>query len=304
MMETSDYNIWDYALSEEEMIQWTSCKLPNLKGNVVDWNTAVWNTDYIESYDIENEASLCDALDLGPTLFHEKFDAQTFLGICNKVNGDIFVIKDNITKDLGSDLVFNNSNCINKDNENTAIWAGWSDQLNEGEFVSMNNPKIKFNFTEAWRYSEPNGDIGENCVLLENGYLNDYDCNKKQCGICDIKETPTFVMRGLCPETRFDYHYSWTGQLSTSGDKYNFSGFSNSHLYWDQNSTQWILKRDYMPDTYAVTNGSYPFGTQKWHFINDTCQDSANLIANDTYQVQISFISCLETSFNCDDGSW
>jgi hypothetical protein len=201
-----------------------------------------------------------------------------------------------------------------------ATWGGWSDEENEGEYVSLNDPSFKMtpDMNHLWYLYEPNGDVAENCAafFMGHGFI-DFPCEKRFCAICDIRDPPVFVMRGMCPGTLFDYHYSWTGMLTAANylnedggveneqKKYSFSGFASSDLSWDQNLTSWVLRRDNQPFIYATTNGTYPFGTNMWHFVNDTCVgDEDNLVANDTYQVKISFSSCTDDQFNCDDGSW
>ena len=49
---------------------------------------------------------------------------------------------------------------------------------------------------ELWRKSEPNGDLRENCVLLDGFEFVDMNCDKKFCGICDMGASPVFKLRG------------------------------------------------------------------------------------------------------------
>ena len=108
------------------------------------------------------------------------------------------------------------------------LWAGWWDELKEGTWTDINNPKSNETFSvDLWHPVEPNGYERENCALFgknwkphENTFL-DVFCGRKYCGICDIGAPPTFVLRGLCKRSKFHNRYSWTGQLS-EGDKYTF----------------------------------------------------------------------------------
>lgn len=106
-MAVSNFNIWNYALTEDQMLQWTSCLLLDLKGNVVNWNTAKWqiNPDHFETYEIEDESSMCNTGNLGPTLFPERIQAHDALSLCHKVNGDLFLIKDNETRDIAAEMI-------------------------------------------------------------------------------------------------------------------------------------------------------------------------------------------------------
>ena len=108
------------------------------------------------------------------------------------------------------------------------LWAGWWDELKEGTWTDINNPKSNETLSvDLWHPVEPNGYERENCAVFaknwkphENTFL-DVFCGRKYCGICDIGASPTFVLRGLCKRSKFHNRYSWTGHLS-EGDKYTF----------------------------------------------------------------------------------
>ena len=136
----------------------------------------------------------------------------------------------------------------------------------------------------------------------------DLNCESEGCGACEIDKTPVFVMRGLCKDSNFDYHYGWTGELS-NGEKYNFRGFSNSFLYWDDENQYWKIEQNSNPSIYAISNntvGPYPIGTNKWYFFNDNiaCINSRNKILENVYVEDINLSSCNSNQFNCHDGTW
>ena len=68
------------------------------------------------------------------------------------------------------------------------LWAGWTDEFSENEFVDMNDHSIKMSpeVERLWRNPEPNGDRIENCANLHlnlidesrNGLL-DVNCKTK-----------------------------------------------------------------------------------------------------------------------------
>ena len=158
-----------------------------------------------------------------------------------------------------------------------------------------------------WYESEPNGDKRENCVVLGNdlGHFYDFFCGKLHCGICDIGTAPIFTMRGLCSESKFDFHYGWNGEIDEeNNNKIFFRGFSKSSLFWDPQHWHWRLEHNSNSSIYAINNSSkesYPFGTHKWYVFNDMgCGDGLQ----NTYVAEISFTSCQETMFNCHDGTW
>ena len=80
----------------------------------------------------------------------------------------------------------------------SGIWAGWTDVPKEGIFVDMNDDNVTMQSVgvNLWRKSEPNGDLRENCVLLDGFEFTDLNCDKKYCGICDMAAAPVFKLRG------------------------------------------------------------------------------------------------------------
>ena len=160
-----------------------------------------------------------------------------------------------------------------------------------------------------WHKSQPNGDRKENCAAMRKEFNDFYDipCDFKKCGACEIDSSPVYIIRGLCKDSKFDQHYGWTGEFSV-GDKYKFQGFSKSYLYWDEGNSYWKLEDNKDPSIYAICNttkGTYPFGTNKWHFFNDTpCITEENKVLDNVYVQDISFSSCTKSMFNCNDGTW
>lgn len=114
MLEVSDFNIWNYGLTEDQMIQWTSCKALTIKGNVVNWDIATWIVpeSAFEIYEINDVNSMCSQESVGSTVFPEKFNAHEALSLCHQVNGDMFLIKDNKTRQSAERLI-NRTECCN-----------------------------------------------------------------------------------------------------------------------------------------------------------------------------------------------
>lgn len=316
----TDFNIWNYALTREQMLDWTSCKTLDFKGNIINWDNSEWKTTNYVTFEILDKASLCNSENMGPVLFPETLIAHDSLALCHQINAEIFEVVDNQTRDKGVELVADRSECISPFSHTTSFWSGFTDEAQEGVFVSMNDANGTFsNSSDLWRKYQPNGDVSENCVAhFVNDGLHDLICDygKGHCTICNVKQQPIFLMRGLCSDTRHDFQFSWTGEVTTGQfwdqanqltrkwSKYTFSGFVNSFLYYDHNSTEWTLNLNNRPSVYATTKANYPFGTHEWYFVNDRCKDEVNYIGNETYKVNISFVMCHEEdTFNCADGS-
>ena len=73
-------------------------------------------------------------------------------------------------------------------------------------------------------------------------------------------------------------------------------------MKWNSLTNEWKISIYNNPYTYAYLNGSFGsvFGTGKWHFINDTCEE----IEGNVFTSQLSFSRCMEDEFSCEDGTW
>ena len=108
------------------------------------------------------------------------------------------------------------------------------------------------------------------------GQWIDVPCGAKTCVICDMKSAPVFEMRGLCEDSSFDKHFSWTGLWDEKTEHYYFKGFSDSSIRWNNDEREWRLTLSRDNTIYGMcneTNGYYPFGIFNWYFFNDTCQE-------------------------------
>ena len=129
------------------------------------------------------------------------------------------------------------------------------------------------------------------------------------CGICDMDTPPVYTMRGLCSLSKFDSHYGWTGELS-DGLKYSFRGFAKSALFWNKTENYWQLQYNKNASIFAFFNATtenrpYPFGKNKWYFVNDEkCHIEENKISETIHATYLSFSPCNDNEFNCDDGTW
>ena len=87
------------------------------------------------------------------------------------------------------------------------LWAGWTDEENEGNFVDPNTGEHldRRGGYAPFRLGEPNGDEAENCVIkwTDESWLNgrfwvDYSCDDESIASCFLKRSPTqFKLRGM-----------------------------------------------------------------------------------------------------------
>ncbi len=200
-----------------------------------------------------------------------------------------------------------------------SYWAGWTDEKHEWYYYDihnhsrfLDNVSSSNGFEVPWNPGEPSGDNAENCIeVLQNGAWNDASCFTTTCTACEVPKKPVFVMRGLCPKSNFDSMYAWTRVMIPAGsrEKYTLRGFSGTFLSWDDIKHQWNLtsttRNQYVHafNNETDNHGGYPFGTQNWYFVNDTC-DWGIQVGPDIFKQEVSLSTCLDHQFNCHDGTW
>ena len=116
--------------------------------------------EYDATYD-----QICRGQDFGELIFSSLRNYTAALTVCQNVHGNLIQVENEAQQQKAVDIIKNSSICSNS-------WIGWSDDEEEGKWVSALNSSIslgKEHFT-SWAQSEPNGETAENCAILsENG---------------------------------------------------------------------------------------------------------------------------------------
>ena len=188
----TDVNIWNRALSLDSMARWTNCSL-NLSGDLVDWNTAEWEVIGMDEYEI-NLSTVCQSNDLGLgiVLVPGNWNITMATNLCMALKGQINVISTKTNNDQIKSLMESSKKC-------GSVWTGWWDEDIEGHMKSITSGNSLTNQQFApWEIGEPNGDVMENCGILNqhSAEWNDIDCSSEYCVACQIPSTPIFVLRG------------------------------------------------------------------------------------------------------------
>jgi hypothetical protein len=89
--EISDFNIWDRALSLEELEDWTTCKAMT-KGNLVNWETAEFDTINMTATQQTTE-SICVPVRPGNVIFPNRRNFSSVIDLCGKMKSKVSVIK-------------------------------------------------------------------------------------------------------------------------------------------------------------------------------------------------------------------
>ena len=172
------------------------------------------------------------------------------------------------------------------------LWAGWTDEETEGDFISILNSSVRLDNSEVanqWKSRQPNGFSSENCVILnQESKFEDAACSNTAKGLCEIDITKQFILRGISsPFTSEKY-------TLLKGLDDGFLGMDTCNLKKDDTLGQYTINNLRDNTTYAVlAEGNSYFGLRKWTYFEGGKSKS----------IDLHFSAC-DDSFNCQDGTW
>ena len=68
-----------------------------MKGNIVNWTNAKWDITNMRVETLYRDR-MCKAMSMGPVLIPEMLSAKGLKHLCNQVNGKVFLVKDDETR--------------------------------------------------------------------------------------------------------------------------------------------------------------------------------------------------------------
>ena len=290
----TDVNIWSRSLTEEEVAAWTLCH-DSGGGDLVDWRTATWGARGLKEVQVEREEVCRERTDSGLKVSDNKRNFDDSLHFASLLGGEIAVASSNTTMQKMINLLANQSEACGK-----RFFTGYSDRQEEGRIVNINTgEEITWN---VWIPGEPNNWGGnEDCTDNRGSNLNDVVCDKEYCPILNMTKSPKFRLRGLCQESIdiVDVFYTLIIGKETLFEK-QLLGLKQTTIIWSSEFKQWNLMNlaDRTILAYSNSTHHYPFGKQRWFFINSSCTDHGQSWRHMNLQQKVEYPG----HFCCDDG--
>ena len=125
--------------------------------------------EYEVAYD-----KICRGQEMEQNIFTGLRNYTTALKVCQNVHGNLVQIETEPQQQEVVHLLKNSSIC-----SNTGSWIGWSDDDQEGKWVSALNSSVSLGkeHFKPWAQNEPNGETSENCAVSgRNGRQSAYIC--------------------------------------------------------------------------------------------------------------------------------
>ncbi|XP_071521221.1 uncharacterized protein [Panulirus ornatus] len=296
----TDVNVWSRQLSDQEMMNITSCRTRG-HGDVLDWNTAVFEIGDDSSQREEPVNETCDIFPQPYFMFQDKLQFSSAARLCKAFGGELATPMDAAEQEVVYSLAQRSSHVCTQGG-GALMWLGITDEDTEGSWRYFNNqePVQYLN----WAQGQPNGQRIENCAVIKGetfqGRWVDQSCRKsfKVCTLCRVPMPVFLRFRGICDSTLYDDRFVLEG---TKNQKPYFRGYYRSHIYYTDDN-RWRLQNIMVNDTYAQMedDGSldFPVGRHLWKFSHGFCGEKKRVPQS------LTLTQCAKNEeFTCDDGT-
>ena len=261
----ADLNVWSYSI--EDLLPLTKCLLNSFMsgGNYFNWSKAQMTIKGLQVRE-EGESLLCK--DFRPFVY--EFPASNYKTV------NLFC------QQFGSFLHYA---LENNEPFDGLYWAGYTDHLNEKEFIdSLGNPINN----SLWKKGHPIKDVYQNCAAIDGNTLNTVvlDCEYELKAKCWFPEPPTIKLRGMGGDLSSIVDHTYNLNYITG---YFEGSLMNTFLKLKDGSWDIQDKRDNKVLLNHTT--PMPFGISNW--VKPEYP---------TENIKLSFDVCREDQFNCDNG--
>ena len=296
----TDLNIWDRALSEEEVRGWSRCELED-GGNFINWTHA--SLRVVGYKKVEREKSeVCQqseqdsAVDYVP--FEILLDYQETQTFCRKLGGEMAVS----TEDGGGALDRMNE-AAERVNENKCrpaygrefgwFFSGHNDINQSGNWSSAES---QLPVTLDWDLGFPKNHLFYDCAMInfKTRKYQDHTCVWKLCPICKFtKRSLRFHLGGVCKESAVDRYY-------VTGDNFNLVGYMQTRIHWQAVTDRWEIIDEDTHNVLAFWNetSTFPIGLHHWYF-TENCTD----LDRPWRSLSLHLDKDQPGEFCCDDGA-
>lgn len=271
--EISDVNMWATVFSDEEAVEWTSCK-SNTTGSIYSWNSVELLNSAMLEIDLD-KTEMCQFKVIGLLNWDPPSNYKDADISCRKKGGYVgFTTEANIR----ASHHFTN---ITAD----TIWTGYTDLRQENHFVNHIGNRLDLN-SSHWYQGEPNGNTFENCAAarLSTKVTYDITCNVALNFYCWLEDLKKFTLRGI-PE-KYDIDDMFYIDLKS----YSLKGSHKSEIFNTTKKRNFYKLTSYNKTILTIKSDEFPLGKLNWR--DPQTNDS----------VLLSLDICNDTQYNCDNG--
>ena len=283
-------NVWDRALTPEEIKDMATCK-NDYQGSYISWNKG-WTLYNVESYDV-SQGFFCEK-STGSIYFW--FSDEPYLQsyyLCEALGTHLPLPR--TFEESDGWLELSRKTWGNETRCSYEIIVSINDIQNEGSWVKHYNNEIVPLSETAWKDGEPNGLQYENCGMIEFNGMADIDClTRVQCAVCEFKDQIVYSLLGTC-----EYELRNINFLAYQDDinDLNFKGYGEYHIRREGEHWKWINIADNTTIATMITfEPNFPMGRRMWKLERQVCKQK-------TGERMLLLTPCTEDQYSCDDAT-
>uniref|UniRef100_A0A6A7FW06 Glycine receptor subunit alpha-2-like n=1 Tax=Hirondellea gigas TaxID=1518452 RepID=A0A6A7FW06_9CRUS len=280
-------NVWDYVLSEEEVVGMAKCDT-DPQGNYVAWNIG-WTLMNIVSYE-EDLSTICQLE--GTRISYQWFSTMSqdeAYYLCEALGGTLPEISDVAGAELYHAIAA--TTWPNEKGCKTKFWTGLTDIDVDGEWRHATSPHKQVNL--FWAGGEPDGIFYQNCALIYPEGMRDVNCPVTfKCAVCEHKSSTAFSLRGTCETDK--RHVYFTSHQPSLGE-IQFRGYGGYYIIKEDGLWVWRERKgEAIIATLEPTQPDFPLGRRRWNLQRSMCSQEPGARV-------LLFSPCGIEDFTCDD---
>ena len=240
-------NFWDIALQDDDLISITTEKntdIASAKYDLLSGN-APKNSSCIDYLALDENDELFQEMHSENILIEYKVDFDSSRYLCQGYGGNMTLPKN--PEDLKTLGYFIKQSEVCHE-PFLGLKKSSDEEIQDLEGNNVSNLK--------WHLNQPNGGEIQKCISTWGSYLDDVECDKKHCFICNIPEKSVFFLRGPIPSNTERKYF-----VTMNNNYTEIRGLKETECFW--NEEKWNFGKTLKLDN--VTNNMPPVGLKDWN---------------------------------------
>ncbi len=275
----SEFNVWNFPINKDTLLALSNCSVVQ-KGNIARWNDTHMTIHGSNMKTIEYE-TLCEPFKK-QIVIKQRMAYNSSRDYCSKLGGHLHTPVSEKDNDQMLQLLGNNSKDCKMD-----FWINFDTWV-----VSTNSDNLKNRSYSNFKKLSQDGKCG---MMTSDGFWMSRtyeDCiNLQACFICSFLEEPLFTVKGLCPQSLYDYVY----YLDHVDSGLQFDGFKGSQI--QLRDSKWTINHGQRNQDLKIKINTFdPLGRKNWTGSDLSCD-----VLDENTVLTLS-VCDMKAHFTCNSG--
>ena len=309
----SEFNVWNRTLNDKDISDMASCQTI-IKGNVVAWEISRLIRRNVVLSNINDISYFCEHLKKY-LIFAEKIRFSEGETRCKIHGGTLAVPKSDKESKNILDVVSKHKETCTKNSTSkheNAVWLGA--RKVDHKWYYLSTTKIHGNVLNYTNIASVKSGSYSDCAYLRNDGVwleatsGCYEISL--CTVCEIIGIPVFTIKGICPESDYDWNYYLS--MDNLNRIKHYEGYKMSTILFDYSTQAWIFSPQQhgskdIKVRMETKNLAHPIGRKKWQIEDPYCKHDgsqhalAMSVCDFPHQFTCSSGHCIDIRYRCDE---